>query len=350
MHDQDQLKSVRTRVREIAAAAILVGGAVVASVVAVEIGLRLTGYAELSITDPLFRQSASPGVVYEFRPNATGYCWGRTRTQINGSGLRGPEITLDKAKGAIRIGVFGDSATFGQGVDEDSTYARVLERRLREVSGATAPSIEVLNFGVPAYNIGNMVSTFTEKGVRFDLDVAILAPIPEDYGFHREHAADAYGYPIHAGTPVKPGPLKNFLRHVHLAYVARDAWLRLRGYGVKEQEVLQDPSADPELAARTLDRAARETERFAEVARQRGIVAIYLNLGSRTPPEIEKDVERAGFTVMNVQPALDGIDPSTLVVSARDNHPSALYHGIIAGELLEPLSAILRERVKGSEG
>src|SRR5262245_27130017 len=103
----------------------------VAALLLAEVLARRTGAAALSLTDPIYRRSSAPGVVYEFRPGARGYTWGRTWVEVNSLGLRGPEVDRVKPPGVYRIGVFGDSATFGQGVSEEATYARVLERTNR---------------------------------------------------------------------------------------------------------------------------------------------------------------------------------------------------------------------------
>lgn len=330
------------RARDMVLSAGLAVVTLAVALVALETALRMSGFADTGITDPVFRSSDDPGVVYEFRRSAEGRVWGHTHMRTNAFGLRGPEIAERKDPGTLRVGVFGDSVTFGQGVEDDTTYARVLEGLLRE--SVKEAGIEVLNFGVPAYNISNIVSTFVEKGTRLDLDVAVLAPIVEDYGFHRDHHADAYGYPVQAGTPIQPGPLKNLLRNIRLAYLARDAWLRVRGYGMAEQGVLYDPLADPALAARTVERAEQEITRFARVARERGIVPVYAGLGFGTSEAINRIVDREGLAAVHVQPALKGYDTAALVVSARDNHPSALQHRVIAGEMLKILGPILRAR------
>jgi hypothetical protein len=85
---------------------------VVLALLAVEGALRVTGWCEGYLTDPLYRRSAAPGISYELRPHAVGMAWGRTPVQTDAFGLRGPEITAAKSPGTIRIGIFGDSVTF----------------------------------------------------------------------------------------------------------------------------------------------------------------------------------------------------------------------------------------------
>ena len=50
------------------------------------------------------------------------------RVKINSKGLRDKEYAYDRPERTIRIGVFGDSFTFGEGVQNHETYAASLER------------------------------------------------------------------------------------------------------------------------------------------------------------------------------------------------------------------------------
>jgi len=334
------MRSIRSQL----ISSIVLASSFIVALLLAEIATRLTGLAALGITDPMFQPSAYPGVSYEFKSNASGFVWGHTRLETNSYGLRGPEVTLAKPKATYRVGIFGDSVTFGQGVADKDTYTRVLERRLREKFRPRGLIVEVLNFGVPSYNITNMVSSFTEKGVRFGLDIAVLAPILEDFGFHRDHKADQYGYPVHASTPMNPGPLKNMLRHIHLAYLVRDAYWSLTGAGSPALHALTEADSESELAGATWERADREISRFAAVGRQRGIIPIYIALGRRAP-RIDQVVDRLGLQQIEMAPVVEQYDAATLQVSARDAHPSAFHHSLIANELFKVIVPTMEARV-----
>jgi hypothetical protein len=306
----------------------------VVGVLLAEAMARISGVAALDLTDPLFRRSDAAGVSYEFRPNARGHVWGRTWVETNAHGLRGPEVTREKPAGVVRVGVFGDSATFGQGVTEAETYPRVLERLLNETAGPGARRYEVLNFGVPAYNITNIVSSFSEKGTRFGLDVAIIAPILEDYGFHRNHTADDYGYPVHASSPIRPGRLKNLLRRIHLAYVVRDAYWAVTGMSTREVRVVYGGAVDAELERQTWRRAEAELSRFVERARAAEVATLYLSLGGDLPAGLRVVLDEVRIRAVDLGPVVRGYPADALQVSRRDAHPSALYHRLVATELL----------------
>lgn len=67
----------------------------------------------------------------------------------NAAGFHDVERTAVAASGVTRVVVVGDALTWGLEVPRDATFTRVAEDALR----ADGRSIEVLNFGVPGYDI-----------------------------------------------------------------------------------------------------------------------------------------------------------------------------------------------------
>lgn len=63
-------------------------------------------------------------------------------------GLRGPEITVPKPSGVYRIICLGDETVLAPEVAEESTFCRMLERRLQPYC---SQRVEVINAGVPEF-------------------------------------------------------------------------------------------------------------------------------------------------------------------------------------------------------
>jgi|688.fasta_scaffold05563_10 lysophospholipase L1-like esterase len=65
----------------------------------------------------------------------------------NSIGFRGPEISLEKQPGTVRILVFGDSSSFGWGVNTEESWPALLQQELQ----ARHPGVlvEVANFAIP---------------------------------------------------------------------------------------------------------------------------------------------------------------------------------------------------------
>ncbi len=73
---------------------------------------------------------------------------------INSQGLRSDQIINGKSDGIFRIATYGDSETFGWSVDLQDTWQAHMQNRDQ--------NIEVINFGVPGYNIAS-IATHVEK-------------------------------------------------------------------------------------------------------------------------------------------------------------------------------------------
>jgi len=96
--------------------------------------------------------------------------------KINSHGLRDREIAYAKPEGVIRIGIFGDSFTFGEGVQDDESYPKVLERLINKDSASNRkqPEIETLNFGVGKTSTSHQLALYQKEGVKYDLDIVVV--------------------------------------------------------------------------------------------------------------------------------------------------------------------------------
>lgn len=119
----------------------------------------------------------SPELGWMNRPGAEGWHVDiGYHIRINSHGLRGPEISLDKPKGVFRILGLGDSFSFGWGVEEEETYLRVLEAKLR----AAGYRVEVLNAGVPAWHSVQSLGYLMKRGLRFGPDLILAEFFVDD--------------------------------------------------------------------------------------------------------------------------------------------------------------------------
>lgn len=97
---------------------------------------------------------------------------------INSQGLRGREISVQKAPGVYRILCLGDSSTFGWGVNDEETYPAQLEDLLNEE--LPDKTFEVLNAGATAYSSRDYLDYLKKKGLRADPDLVIVGFFPND--------------------------------------------------------------------------------------------------------------------------------------------------------------------------
>jgi lysophospholipase L1-like esterase len=163
--------SLRSRVLAPLALAL---ASVCVTLVVLEVGFRLThvSVGTVQINRATVRPSTNPRLRFELEPGSS--VQAEVEYRVNAGGLRGPEVSIEKPQGVRRVALLGDSIAFGYWVADEDGLARQLESMLNEVRGP-GPRVEVLNFGVPGYNLDQEIETLRSRALRFDPDVVVLA-------------------------------------------------------------------------------------------------------------------------------------------------------------------------------
>lgn len=97
---------------------------------------------------------------------------GFSRGSFNSIGMPDVERSKKKPAGVFRIALVGDSLTEGFSVHPGHRFGDLLEKRLN--SEFPGRHFEVLNFGVPAYNIAQKYLRLKNVALYFEPDVAIM--------------------------------------------------------------------------------------------------------------------------------------------------------------------------------
>ena len=133
-------------------------------------GIEMWKYAKT-----LKRPSTNPEMGHEHTPNREAFLMG-VPVKINSAGLRDREFGISKPRDTFRVLVLGDSITFGWGVQQEKTFAKLLENKLNEKPPPGWPThVEVINAGVGNYNTAQEVAYFKERGRLYRSDMVILA-------------------------------------------------------------------------------------------------------------------------------------------------------------------------------
>lgn len=127
--------------------------------------------------------SENPLVGHHHRPSAEARLMG-VSVRTNADGFRDDEYPVPKSE-RRRIIFLGDSLTLGWGVEQEQTFAHLLEARL----DALRPT-EVINLGVGNYNTTQEVNLFIDKGAKYQPDQVVLfyfindaEPVPQKSRF-----------------------------------------------------------------------------------------------------------------------------------------------------------------------
>lgn len=136
----------------------------------IETGLRVTGLQRTGHNPPLiYRTSEHPDISYELKPNIHIEAF-REIVTTNSLGFRSPEPDPEKPT----IAVLGDSITFGYGLKDNES----IPARLNELF----PNFNVINAGVPGYNLSQETGVYREKIAPLDPALLILIFYFNDLG------------------------------------------------------------------------------------------------------------------------------------------------------------------------
>ena len=125
--------------------------------------------------------------------------------QINSLGYRQPEFNPAKTD-QLRIVAIGDSFTFGDGVEEEAAWPRVLERAL---AGRQQRRVEVINAGVPGRWVDEYYLELKRRSLPLDPDLVIVGFFigndidDDDAATHIWSEVDERGRPLKIDRPAE---------------------------------------------------------------------------------------------------------------------------------------------------
>lgn len=168
----NKTENKHTRWRRRLQKAILLGGALLVSLLAVELGLRW-----LHFTDPSSFYIYDHDRAHTLRPWAEGW-WnqeGGNYQRINSRGWHDREHSLAKSPGTLRIAVLGDSYAEALHVPLESAFWAEAERKLQGCPNTGGRKVEVLNFGVSGYGTAQELITLRSQVWQYSPDIVLLA-------------------------------------------------------------------------------------------------------------------------------------------------------------------------------
>lgn len=306
----------------------------VVTVALIEIGVRMWGYSERHIYDPIYTAfDRSPDIPYIHKANLVqARERGLAVIDTDSLGLRTKRAGASygaKQPNEYRIAIAGDSCTFGEGVTRtEDTFAQVLEDALNR--GQKAATVKVLNFGASAYSVKEMVATLQYRMVDIQPDLVVMAIIPSDFNLARTPTVDDAGYLIDQKLSrlSPPGLMtRQLVRGIHLTYVLRDIGVR---WFFKQLDIAQM------LSRGEIPETYNYVRQFKTVAEQRGVPYVIMLLPrmqqgtwGRVPDQLTRD----NITHIDLSSLGNEFTEEQYMASRFDPHPSPAAHHRI-GETL----------------
>lgn len=257
--------------------------------------------------------------------------WDEQYAKLNTLGHRDKEFSIETPDNTYRILTIGDSLTWGEGIqDINAIYTEILEKKLNTWS--TDTRYEVLNVSEKGWNVQQYLDALKEKGLSYHPDLVIL-------GFYLND--------IEANKDNRPkGPFLSSQVHWLLSRISYVYWYT---HSAVSGLFFDEEWIDYYLSY--LDVHSPDWKRFATIWKEilstcknnhiETIVAILPNplMLSDAHPFMDtyRNVEtlsvQEGALVLNLFPAIKGMNPKELRVGATDNHPSQKAHMIFAEQL-----------------
>jgi hypothetical protein len=307
---------------------LLRAGLVALPLVVAEVATRVFDPEPISFAVP----SRDPLLVYELNP---------AYPEINSRGMRQPELDARKLASSFVVAVVGDSHAYSRASPRwQQTFPARLEHHLAEITGEP---VEVLNFGVPGYDMTQELESLTARVLAYRPDLVVL-----QYCINDEHAPN-FLWPSHPRLD----------RMLHASRFVSASWQKLlyspfgnehllpwiegnapdlllftpglvgtvRGHDVDPLHAPHPPRDPAQVPARYRDflgrpNLERNVHRFGELARRAGAGLVATGF---IEPEERALYESSGFQVLSFYDIFAG---ERLETFGYDPHRTDTHFGI----------------------
>jgi len=311
---------------------------VTATLLLLEGGVRMWGYAERHILDPIYAPfERTKDIPYVHKPNlVNARARGFAIINTDALGLRSKTAGATygpKERKEYRIAIVGDSVTFGEGVTRTAdTYCQVLEDTLNQKQKLL--TVRVFNYGATAYSVKQMAAMLPFRMLDIEPDLVLMAIIPSDFNLTRTPGIVSSGFIVDErwASILLPGSLaSHVLRRIRLVYV------------LKEIDVSM---FKPQVGA--IKRHAREevpetysyVKKFRDMAEQHRLpyaIVLLPQLNTDTWEGIPSQLARDGITHVDLSFLGKEFTKEQYWASRFDPHPSPAVHRRIGQELAQDI-------------
>jgi hypothetical protein len=285
-----------------------------------------------------------PIVDFRLRPSSSWNARGLSY-RTNRSGFRDSEYSAVKPEGTTRIVVVGDSVTNGHGVNQGESYAKCLERLLRDVDGTQRYEVPVLALG--ALNTVQEARLLRTDGLALAPDVVVVGYVLNDPAPNTVMERKRTRVRSRPWIQVQKERAARSSLLLYSYRLAQQIQWRIAVWTGREQiesPVLDDYFADlhrDPAAWRRVVRGFEEIRGLTEPAGTPVVVVIFPVLfelqdyrWSAVHEQVRAEAERNGFRVLDLKAAFESYPAHRLQVQNGDHvHPNAFGHRL-AGETL----------------
>jgi len=267
------------------------------------------------------------------------YYWHGVLHVYDSLGMRRTAPIPPKAKGVARILVYGDSLTYGEGVDERFTYASLIGQEL-----AKTHAVEVVNLGVNGAQSADILETMRKLTAKLDGDIVIYGICLNDFlpsGVSQYTGQDAWAFPLPAAIRDRLVSGTGLGRFLNDSYDRVLRSLHLRNDFI--DDILENSKG-------MQDRFGEDLRRMNQLTTGLGLPPVVTMVLHQLPVEggrAEKLAElaetlagKAGLNVIQTRDFFHGWSGKTMRVSLWEGHPDEEAHAVFAEMFLARLRAM----------
>jgi lysophospholipase L1-like esterase len=270
------------------------------------------------------KESSNPNLNIQLRPNVEqiadgfGICIPAFHVKINSYGFRDYEYSMEKPPNTFRIVVLGDSITFGEGVELNETYSKVLEKLLNEKNGGKI-KYEVLNFGVGSYNAAEKVEVLATVAINFTPDLIIFQYLGDDIINWTEF------------REIEHEKIENYLQKVNKS---REKLNRIElqdlHISIYQEYLRRLEEKNFEEVWKIVEEAF---ERLASITQGKINVLLIFQTDEHQISRLKKIASKYNWSTLDMNDIFRGYPQEKIIIHPKDPHPNAFAHKLIAEEI-----------------
>lgn len=330
------------RGRKLALDLALAGVGLLVAVILAEGTLRVLGHHPKMLIPPYLYQT-HPRTWWTLRPDFEQTLETRDGTvtyRINSQGIRSPR-EISTSPDDLHVFVLGDSYTFGWQIDESSTFASLLERRLR----STHDRVEVANLGVPGFGTLHSYERLVEYSARLappDVVIYVFCPNdPVDNISGKKTVVDGIRIDDHWNHKSLMAKIGHLYFRSRLVGIVAESWYS-SSFNPRFQKKKELDQAEVRNENREDYRSIRsELLKMIEWTSERGIPFLVATTSrSEYSETLSKIVDERGVALLELEDVFReaGLTPSDVRLEF-DGHWNALGHEWVARALAATLAA-----------
>ncbi len=251
--------------------------------------------------------------------------------ELNSLGLRNQPVTESPADGDFRILAVGDSFTFGQGVKNDETYPRILERLLNERVGAA--QCDVVNAGNCGANTANELDFLRYTGFKLQPNLVLVQFYLNDV------------FPPRPKRTVVDEVMEKLTfpaRRSYVLFLANDLFRTVRYGG----DIKMSAARIVERGGPGWKRCAAGIGGLAALCRENHtplVMILYPGVSGSDQaerlihPAVTAECARNNVPVIDLLGVFDDVPPERRYAHPADHHPSAAVHDLVARHIVAEL-------------